>query len=145
MLLPGVPPDDGREGRTVEPASRIDIEPILGVSAVVLGAGTIASFYLIFTSPGASFRSVLTATALLVAVCSCIVSLFLVERFRRGRPRAVFAIIQLLAIGWFLVSLPAWIGDRSWWAVGIGAWATVMILAALRLQWSRKKAGRSAS
>lgn len=143
MPLPGAPPEDGRRGRTVGTAPRIDIEPMLGVSAVVLGAGTLASIYLIFTAPGAGLRSVLTAAALFVAVCSCIVSLFLLERFREGRPRALFSVIQALAIGWFLVSLPLWIADRSWWAVGIGVWATVMMLAALRLQWAGRKTTRT--
>ena len=88
MLLPGGPSKDARQDRVVEPASRIDVEPIIGVSAVVLGGGSIASFYLIFTAPDASFRSVVTATALLVAVCSCFVSLFLLGRFRRGPAHA---------------------------------------------------------
>jgi len=148
MLLPSDSPPPGRKGRAGASVStpRFDIEPVMGVSSVIFGAGTIVNFYLIFTASGADYRSVLTAIALLTAFCACIVALLVLGRgrFREGRSRVAFSALQILAIGWFLFSLPMWISDRSWWAVGISLWAMAIMGLTLRLQWSRKASARAA-
>jgi len=117
----------------------------MGVSAVIFGAGTLVNFYLIFTAEGATYRSVLTAGALLIAFCACIVALLVLgrARFRDGLSRTLSSAIQVLAIAWFLISLPGWISDGGWWAVGIALWAVAIMCITLRLQWARKASGRT--
>ncbi len=147
MLLPSDSPPDRRKGRsgTSAPTPRFDLEPMIGVSSVIFGAGTLVNFYLIFTAAGVGYRSVLTALALLIAFCACIVALLVLgrARFRDGRSRAASSAVQILSIGWFLISLPMWIADRSWWAVGIALWAVVIMCITLRLQWARKAPTRT--
>ena len=147
MLLPSDSPPDDRKGK-LRPSSstpRFDLEPVMGVSSVIFGAGTLVNFYLIFTAAGVGYRSVLTAIALLIAFCSCIVALLVLgrARFRNGRSRTVVSTIQILAIAWFLISLPMWISDRSWWAVGIALWAVGIMGVTLWLQWSRRASART--
>jgi hypothetical protein len=113
----------------------------MAVSAILLGLGTVFSFYLIFDASGANLRSVLTAIALLVASCSCAVFLLLLgtPRFRDRRSRTVVGIPPILAAGWFIYSLPTWIGQRSWWAVVISLWAVGVVAAMLFLLWTDKR------
>lgn len=141
-MPPGGSPADKR-GSKDRPSSRparfdpMTLEPVMGVSAVLLAIGTVISFYLIFSASGATVRSVLTALALLVASCSGAVAVLMLgsARLRDGRSKAVLGVVLGLASGWFAYSLPMWIGDRSWWAVVVSVWALAIMLSTLSIQW----------
>lgn len=116
--------------------SVMTLQPVMALSAVFFAIGTASSLYLITAADGADTRSVLTAASLLAAACSCVVALMVLRtgRLLGVRSRLVVGSATALASGWLIYSLPTWVADGRWWAVAIGIWAVVVMLATVTLQ-----------